>query len=350
MISSRQQLETIAGNELDTYLEKGWYRMGQSIFTTQFLSFDAQIYTALWLRLSLENYTMRKSLRKIFNKVHNNFQVIVQPATFGLDKELLFQKYKKTFKGSFNSTVNAYMLDNTKKNLYNTLECLVYDGEKLIAFSYFDIGETAIASILGVYDNDYQKYSLGVFTMLQEITWCLENKMEFYYPGYCVPGYERFDYKCRVGEMEYFDYIKKQWFAYSDFKPEIALTEKLKYKLLSIHKHLEKFVNNGYLVFYRYYDMWFQQTESNNLYDHPLLLLYVINKKGYVLEYDFKTNIYRLSRIITFNLNFTVNEKIMQKQKVVELLSPLICEAVIFETTDEKEMAQEILLMLLLEE
>ena len=79
-------------------------------------------------------------------------------------------------------------------------------------------------------------------------------------------------------------------------------------------------------------------------------MLYVIHKKGYILEYDFKTNIYRLSRIITFNLNFAVNEHIMKNQKVVELLSPLMCEEIIFECTDEKEMAQEILLMLLLEE
>ncbi len=348
MISSRLELKQIAGKELDKYLKKGWYRMGQSIFTTQFLSFDDNIYTALWLRMNLQGYTMRKSLRKIYKKVHNNFRVIIQPATFGFDKEVLFMKYKKHFKGSFNSTITSYMLDNKHQNVYQTLECLVYDNERLIAFSYFDLGEKCIASILGVYDYEYNKYSLGIFTMLAEINWAVEKNYEWYYPGYSVPGYKRFDYKQRVGEMEYYDYAKKKWFSFQDFSEDTLLTEKLKTKLNNIHQHIGKFIGNGYFVFYRYFDMWY--LKKTDIYDHPLMLLYVVNQRGYVVEYDFKKEIYRLSRIITINLNFTVNETVIENQKIIELRSPLMCEDIIIEAKEAKEVADELILLLLLEE
>ncbi len=323
--------------------------MGQTIFTTQFLSFESKLYTALWLRLHLKDYKMRKSLRKIVKKVENNFRVIIQPATFGLDKEILFEKYKKEFKGNFNSSVSGYMLDHQTQNIYNTLECLVYDDNKLIAFSYFDIGATATASILGVYDPDYKAFSLGIYTMLKEVNWAVENGYEWYYPGYFVPGYERFDYKCRVGAMEYYDYTTKKWGGVDTLDHNSLLTEKLKKKLFEIHNEISEHLNNGYLVFYRYYDVWYQQNWKNKIYDHPLLLLYVINRNGYIVEYDFKAKKYRLSRIITFNLNFTINPFIIKDQKVVELLSPLMCEEVIFESASAKEMLNEILLLHLME-
>ena len=29
--------------------------------------------------------------------------------------------------------------------------------------------------------------------------------IDYYYPGYVVPGYHRFDYKLKIGEVEFYD-------------------------------------------------------------------------------------------------------------------------------------------------
>ena len=46
--------------QLDDYLSKGWFRMRQTIFTTNFLHFRHQFYSAIWLRISLDNYLFDK--------------------------------------------------------------------------------------------------------------------------------------------------------------------------------------------------------------------------------------------------------------------------------------------------
>ena len=43
------------------------------------------------------------------------------------------------------------------------------------------------------------------------IEWALERGMDYYYPGYVVPGFEEFDYKHRVGELEYLDIRRRAW-------------------------------------------------------------------------------------------------------------------------------------------
>ena len=42
--------------ELDLYLANGWFRMHQTIFTTHFLCFKQNFYSAVWLRVGLKNY------------------------------------------------------------------------------------------------------------------------------------------------------------------------------------------------------------------------------------------------------------------------------------------------------
>ena len=40
-----------------------------------------------------------------------------------------------------------------------------------------------------------KKYSLGFYTMLLEIDFGIKSGAEYYYPGYVVPNYFKFDYK-----------------------------------------------------------------------------------------------------------------------------------------------------------
>ena len=55
--------EVLLPEDLDAYLEKGWYRMGQTIFTTHFLCFDKGFFSAIWVRLDLQNFSFNKRQR-----------------------------------------------------------------------------------------------------------------------------------------------------------------------------------------------------------------------------------------------------------------------------------------------
>jgi arginine-tRNA-protein transferase len=76
----------IDAHELDQYLADGWFRMGQSVFTTNFLKFNHVFYSALWLRINLleaEFPTTKSKLQKL-----NKFEVEIQPAQIKPIQEL----------------------------------------------------------------------------------------------------------------------------------------------------------------------------------------------------------------------------------------------------------------------
>lgn len=200
MFTKKLYPEQISGSELDQYLHNAWYRMGQSIFTCHFLCFGERLYSALWLQLDLEQHQMRKHQRKLLRK-NERFRTLIRPVRIDQQKEDLYQKYRwYAFNGNLSVSLRDSLLDGKYSNIYDTMECCVYDGEKLIATSFFDLGENSITSILGIYDPDYKDFSLGYYSMVQEIKYGMERGFKYYYPGYVVPGYPRFDYKARIGD------------------------------------------------------------------------------------------------------------------------------------------------------
>ena len=133
MFGEKRYPESLSPEELDIYLANGWYRMGQSIFTTHFLCFHDQFFSALWVRLSLKNYEFSKSLRKIIRRNYSAFDIRFQPVQITPEKEALYQKYKQSFPGQLAPTLEDSLHEGFDGNIYNTFETLVYDGDKLIA-------------------------------------------------------------------------------------------------------------------------------------------------------------------------------------------------------------------------
>lgn len=219
MITEREYPNIIPPHILDDYLARGWYRMGQSIFTCHFLWFSDQLYSAIWLRLDLTTFSFNKRQRKLINRNEKVFRYEYGPLKLTTKKNRLYQRYRISFKGRIAITLRDSLQDGTDFNIYNTHEVRVYDGDKLIAFSFFDLGENSISSISGVYDPDYQSHSLGFYTMLLEMKYGLKKGYKYYYPGYIVPGYPRFDYKQKIGLIEYYNPINGEWKNYDKVNP-----------------------------------------------------------------------------------------------------------------------------------
>ena len=92
----------------------------------------------------------------------------------------------------------------------------IYDGDKLIAVSYFDLGEQSMASLLGLYDHAYNKLSLGTYTMLKEPN-TADAPAEWFTPG--TSSTSPIDYKLKLGPMEHYT-VNKRWAKLENFKPE----------------------------------------------------------------------------------------------------------------------------------
>jgi len=335
---NRYKLNSISSTELDRYLEKGWYRMGLSIFTTQYLIFNKKIYTAVWLRVPMFGYTLRKSHRKLINKIEKKFTVKINNAQITDEKELLFEEYKLNFKGDLYSSLKMYMQDNENFNIYDTKECCIYDGEELIAFSFFDIGDKSSAGILAAYNHSYSNYSLGIYTMLKEMLFSKQNNLEYYYPGYFVPGYHRFDYKCNLGATEYFDYYTKNWLPLENFNPDNNLSTVLKSKVSRLYERIKQNGVNTFITLYKGWELGDFCNNEGQIYNHPVFLLCEKNRLYYVAEYCPVQDYYRLSLLKKPKyFRYTKNNYTFENEMILEIHNLLECDIFLFSTIDSNE-------------
>ena len=270
--------ESLTAQELDIYLANGWFRMGQSIFTTNFLRFHEKFYSAIWLRIELSNTEKTKTQQKI-EKLNTKFRVEIQAANPTDKHEALFSKYREsmTFEPapSVNNLLYGHREDRETLRIFDTVEINIYDDDKLIAAGFLDLGEKSAAGISCFYDPYYRKYSLGKYLMYLKIEFCKKNNFQFFYPGYFAPGYPLFDYKLDLVKptLEYFDLVADAWIRFEEHDDSRIPFEIMARKLRALSENLDKReIKNEF----KYYDFFDADMISNlnglGLFDFPVCL------------------------------------------------------------------------------
>ncbi|MEO8111617.1 MAG: hypothetical protein ABI594_16345 [Ginsengibacter sp.] len=206
------ELLKIEPTELDSLLALGWFRMQQTIFTTDILHFYGQVYNAVWLRADLQNFYPDKKYKTLRNR-NSRFKTEIKKAIITPAHEVLFSFYKENILFEAAPSLHALLYDNSSSDVYNTFVINMYDENKLIGSGFFDLGGTSAAGICSIYDPGYKKYSLGKYMIYEKMLYCKSKNFQYFYPGYFVPGYALFDYKLEIGTaaLEYFDANNKQW-------------------------------------------------------------------------------------------------------------------------------------------
>jgi leucyl-tRNA---protein transferase len=187
--------EKLNGKELDEFLETGWYRMGQSVFTTHFLTLKDYTYRVFWLRYNLKNITLSKSQQRI-KAGNKQFNVSIKPLQITVEIEDLYAAYKTGITFQAAPTVHYWLYgDQPTYNVFETELIEIRDKNKLIAVGIADLGSESIAGIMNFYHPDYKRFSLGKYLMLLKIEQAQRKNLCRYYPGYIVYQRPEFDYK-----------------------------------------------------------------------------------------------------------------------------------------------------------
>ena len=260
---------------LDWYLARGWYRMGSNIFTTHFLCFQQQMYSAIWIRLDLREYQFSKSQRKLMRRNAQRFTSEIGRRKFTLEKEMLYANYARQFDGRLSPSLRDNLEEYDENGVFNTYEVVIREREtnQLVAASYFDLGKESAASILGIYEPDFERYSLGYYSMLLEVEYCLEQGYEYYYPGYVVPGYHRFDYKKRIGSTDYLDVRTDSWLPLADFNTDDGPVEQQQRQLDELRKDLEASGVTAEILLYPLFEARLYHIWQSNYLSSPFILL-----------------------------------------------------------------------------
>jgi leucyl-tRNA---protein transferase len=191
--------ERLSGEELDVFLEMGWYRMGQSIFTTQFILLEEQIHRVFWLRYDLKRMTLSRWQQRL-KKRNQQFNVSIKPLEITDELEELYDAYKTEIDFQPALSVHSRLYGDQPHNVFNTELIEVRDQGKLIAAGITDWGMKSIAGIMNFYHPAYKRYSLGKYLMVLKIEQAQSRNFQWYYPGYIVYRHAGFDYKLSVNQ------------------------------------------------------------------------------------------------------------------------------------------------------
>ncbi len=212
LIFEELHIDFITPIDMDQMLAEGWRHFGTYFFRYNMNIYKGQLCNVVPLRIRLEDFSFTKSQRKIIKKA-TGFSHKIQPVDISTEQLELFHLHKSRFKDGAPSSLYDFLSENPAKVPGKAKEVLIYDDKKLIAASYFDLGREAISSIYGMFDTSYNKYSLGIYTMILEIEYAIRSGYTYYYHGYCYDVESFYDYKKKFLAMEFYDW-EEHWHPY----------------------------------------------------------------------------------------------------------------------------------------
>ncbi len=220
--------EDCFGEKLDQMLEHAYFRSGNRMFTLNSIYYDDQVdagyYDVYWLRYDLKNLKLSKTLSRL-ERASAKFECDFQPFELTAEMEELYQRYSNSTKFSQSKTLETYLYhdypinENSKHYSFNSYVLTIRHQGKLIAAGITDLGKNAMSGIINIYDPTMRKYSLGKMLITLKLCKALEMQMDWFYPGYIVPGVPAFEYKTFIG-TEYVQVwfpIMKIWITYDLF-------------------------------------------------------------------------------------------------------------------------------------
>jgi hypothetical protein len=332
MFAQIEYPEKLLPEELDQYLALGWFRMRQSIFTTNFLHFKGQFYPAIWLRVLLDEGIHDKRYSTLA-KANSGFQSEIKKSRgrgVSAAHESLYQLYRRSVSFEGSPTLQELLNGHHSYNRFNTHEVNIYDGKTLIAVGFFDLGKLTAAGITSIYHPAYKKYSLGKYLMYLKMDHCKQQELHYFYPGYTVPGYAPFDYKLEIARssLEYLQLSGQRWVQY---KPETPLPnplEQMTKKLLELDELLRRSSIHAAVLYYKFFeanlDPYYSGTE---LFDFPVFLFWFPDIETpiyHLVVYDVRDSNYHLVQCrsvinIGFNeeLNGIFDSDLLKQERVV---------------------------------
>lgn len=201
--------DTVTPAQLDTFLADGWRHFGTNFFRYSLGIYEFDIRLVIPLRIRLSQFSLSKSQRRVLRD-NTDVQVSIQPTEITDESVALFERHKTRFRSGVPDSIYDFLSDDPARVPCEGREISVRLDGRLIAASYFDVAETAVSAIYGMFDPDLASRSLGIFTMLKEIEFAKDAGKELYYQGYSYEGPSFYDYKKRFRGTESFDW-KGNW-------------------------------------------------------------------------------------------------------------------------------------------
>ncbi|HBJ84367.1 MAG TPA: arginine-tRNA-protein transferase [Verrucomicrobiales bacterium] len=205
--------DSVPADIMDGLWAAGWRHFGRYFF--RYSSQPGQqggAQTITPLRIELASCSFSKSQRRVLNK-NAGLRWEIIPAALDDDLRAMFQRHKRRFSHNIPDALENFLGSDPGNGPCECRMVRVFDDERLIAASFFDVGQAAASSVYGVFEPEHMKRSLGIFTMLLEIQHCHEVGLRWLYPGYATHESSAYDYKKQFRGTETLDWTSGEWHA-----------------------------------------------------------------------------------------------------------------------------------------
>ncbi|MEL6805721.1 MAG: GNAT family N-acetyltransferase, partial [Bacteroidota bacterium] len=277
--------------QLDHYLALGYRVAGQAIYTSEYIKLGLDsLVSVLPTRLPLSDLSLSRNLRKCKRKNQARFTASVGPARLDMHEEQVLNRrylYEKPEKAVQDLGFHVFGR-RVIAPLLRTWQTRVYDGKRLVATSYFDLGMEGAYSKQGIYDPAYSKYSLGLYTLILEMEFCRWAGKRWFYPGYIGVETDLFDYKLKLSDtMSYFDFRSQQWLPFAGKENLPKPLEDMQNKLEELSRYLATMGIPSRVRRYLYGDVRYSlRLEADHYLDGPYLLELLVGARPMVVTYE----------------------------------------------------------------
>ena len=197
--------DKIDPSQLDELLAQGWRHFGTQFFRYSLGVYESDIRRVIPLRIRLDQFSLSRSQRRVLNR-NQDVSVDIRPIEINNEVMELFDRHRGRFSFGVPNSIYDFLSPDPSRIPCEGLEVAVHLGSRLVAASYFDVGEHSVSAIYGMFDPELPRRSLGIFTMLKEIEYAGASGKTLYYQGYSYEGRSFYDYKKRFSGTECFDW------------------------------------------------------------------------------------------------------------------------------------------------
>jgi arginine-tRNA-protein transferase len=195
---------------LDWLLAHGWRHFGVYFYRYSQDHFGGQTRNVRPVRVALDDFRLSKTQRRVWRK-NADLRAVIRPAAIDEAKIAMFERHKARFTHNVPHSLYDFLSDAPASVPGDGRECCVYDGDTLLAASFFDVGAESVSAVYAMFEPAASARSLGLYTMLCEIEFARAHGKRFYYQGYCHDTPSFYDYKKRFSGLQYYDWTTELW-------------------------------------------------------------------------------------------------------------------------------------------
>jgi arginyl-tRNA--protein-N-Asp/Glu arginylyltransferase len=285
MLVQTAHLDGVTSEEYDNLLARGWFRSTGIIYKSEIVCMNEAVFSVEHIRIAMQRNVLKKRHRKLLRQNDARFRVVVGRPYTDERLEELYSAQVSRFRAFVHRSLKDIIHDDSHLGRFSTKQLSVYEGQKLIAVSYFDLGKKAMASIMCLFDPEYHKCSLGIYTMLKEMEYGLGRGVEYYYPGYVLDKPSPFDYKLTVGDCEWMD-TNAVWYEKDDRPVSQTKGELIRSKISALRADLSEMGIETTLKIYPYFTIGQVMRNNKKLLNMPCYIRFMYQDRLYAASYD----------------------------------------------------------------